>query len=243
MSINERASGLWTIDHPFTVGGLVLGARTSIIRDGAGQLALHSVGPLDDAAAAAIAALGPVTALIAPNLRHHLFVADAQRRFPQARLYAPAGLAAKRRDLTIDVLLPDDEAGALARLPPALAAVLEPIPVGGMPRLDETAWLHRPSRTLLLADLAFNIRPPAPWFTRNFMRLNGGFDRFGPTRFLRSFIVERARAQKGIERILARDFGRVVVGHGAVFEGDGRAALRREYAWLIGEGGTAIAAG
>jgi hypothetical protein len=234
MSIVERAAGLWTLDHPFSVGGLSLGARTSVIRDGDGNLALHSVGPLGDDSAAAIAALGPVTALIVPNLRHHLFVADARRRFPKAQLYAPAQLVAKRRDLRVDVPLPQDEAGALARLPAALAAVLTPLPVGGMPRLDETAWLHRASRTLLLADLAFNLRPPAPWFTRTFMRWNGGFDRFGPTRLLRTFIGDRALARQGITRMLAHELGRVVVGHGLVFEGDGRAVLQREYGWLLG---------
>jgi hypothetical protein len=234
MALNEQAAGLWTLDHPFVVGGLSLGARTSVIRDGDGNLALHSVGPLDDDAAAAIGALGRVTALIAPNLRHHLFVPDARRRFPEARLYAPAQLVAKRADLDVDVALPMDEREAHARLPAALAAVLEAIPVGGMPRLDEIAFVHRPSRTLLLADLAFNLRPPAPWLTRTIMRCNGGFDRFGPTRLLRTFIADRARTKQGIERLVARPIGRVVVGHGAIFDGDGGAALRREYAWLIG---------
>jgi len=40
----------------------------------------------------------------------------------------------------------------------------------------------RVSRTLVLTDLAFNLRPPAPWLTRQIIRLNGGFDRCGPTR-------------------------------------------------------------
>src|SRR5579863_1840466 len=171
MSLIARAENLWTLDHPLVIGGLAIGARTTVVRGADGDVALHSVGPLDDAAARAIAALGPVTTLIAPNLRHHLFVAAARRRFAQARLYAPEALMQKRRELAVDVPLPMDAERARALLPAGLAAVLEPVPVGGMPRLDEIAFVHGPSRTLLLADLAFNLRAPQPWFTRNFMRL------------------------------------------------------------------------
>src|SRR5262249_7419920 len=142
---------------------------------------LHSPGPIDDADAAAIASIAPVTALIAPNLMHHLYLAPARRRFPEARLIAPERLKDKRPDLTVDVPLSVSEpARNRTLLGPELLSVLTPLPVAGMPKLDEIAWLHRGARTLILGDLAFNIRPPAPWFTRLFMRWNGGFDRFGP---------------------------------------------------------------
>ncbi len=223
-------SDLYCIDHPSVSPGLALGLRTTAIRLPSGSVALHSPGKLDDAAAESLRALGPVRALLAPNLLHHLFLVAARRHFPDARMIAPAGLARKRPDLPIDVPL---SAGA----PPAdLAALLEgvltPIFVGGMPRLDEIAWIHAPSRTLLLGDLAFNVRAPAPLMTRLFMRLNGGFDRFGPTRILRAITNDRIQARAGIDAILAHDFDRVVVTHGAVLDGGGPAALRAGYGWL-----------
>ena len=44
---------------------------------------------------AAIRALGPVAAIVAPNLYHHLHLRDAIAAFPDARVFVPEGLAEK----------------------------------------------------------------------------------------------------------------------------------------------------
>jgi hypothetical protein len=226
MPLQALDSGLWVIDHALRVGGLALGARTTVVRLGDGSVALHSPGPLTDADADAVAALGPVRALIAPNLIHHLFLVAAQRRFSDARLYALPALLDKQPALRIDA--------PLDAWPHASA--LAPIAVGGMPRLQETAFVHRPTRTLLVGDLVFNIRAPAPWFTRAVMRWNGGFDRFGPTRIARSLVRDRAAARADIRRLLDEDFDRVVVCHGAILPSDGKQAMGDGFAWLLHDG-------
>jgi hypothetical protein len=228
MPLRQLDRDLACIDHDFRMGGLRLGARTSVARGPDGSVALHSPGPLTEEDAAQIRAFGPVRSLLAPNLLHHLFLADARRLFPEAQLVAPAGLARKRPDLHIDVPL----SGGAGELPAWFAGVLAPIAVGGMPKVDEIAWVHAPTRTLLLGDLAFNLRPPKPWFTRTFMRLNRGWDRFGPTRMLRATIRDRAAVRAGIDAVLAHDFDRVVVTHGDVLDRGGHDALREGYAWL-----------
>lgn len=213
---------LGVLDHPLRVGGLALGTRTTVVRRGDGSVVVISPGPLDDAAAAAIAALGPVRAIVAPNLLHHLFLAAAQARFPEAAVYAPVGLVRKQPSLR------------LAGPPSAVAdATLRAVDVGGMPRLDETLLVHAPSRTLVATDLVFNVRPPAPWLLRTFMRFNGGFDRFGPTRICRSLVEDRAAAAASIARVLDEDFDRVVVAHGRLLETGGREAMRAGFAWLL----------
>jgi len=212
---------LGVIDHPLKVGGLALGTRTTVIRRPDG-VALVSPGSLGDDDAAAIAALGPVRALVAPNLLHHLYLAAAAARFPDARIYAPAALAKKEPALRIEG-------------PPAAVAdaALRAVDVGGMPKLQETLFVHAPSRTLIATDLVFNVRAPAPFFTRTFMRFNGGFDRFGPTRICRSMCKDRAAVRAGVEQLLAEDFDRVVVAHGQVLPSDGRQALRAGFDWLL----------
>src|SRR6266542_3295563 len=140
MTLQPLDRDLWVIDHALAMGGLSLGTRTTVLRLPDGSMALISPGPLDDAGAAAVTALGPVRALVAPNTMHHLWLADARRRFPDARLYAPPALAKKRPELPIDVALPASPA----------PDVLVPIAVAGMPRLDETAFVHRPPPTLVL---------------------------------------------------------------------------------------------
>jgi hypothetical protein len=228
MSMQAWNRDLWTIDHPFVVGGLHLGARTTVTRLGDGGLAVVSPGPLDDAQLAAIARLGPVRALVAPNLMHHLFLGAVQRRFPEARVYAPPGLAKKQPTLTM---------APLSSWP--YGDTLAVHAVGGMPKLEESALVHRASRTLVLTDLAFNVRPPRPWWTRTFMRMNGAFDRFGPTKLCRRMVRDRAATAAAMARLCDEDFDRVVVAHGDVLETGGKAALREGFAWLLAAGATA----
>ena len=45
-----------------------------------------------------IEALGPVGHLFAPNLYHHVYAGEAQKRWPKARLHGASGLNRKRRD-------------------------------------------------------------------------------------------------------------------------------------------------
>ena len=212
---------LGVIDHPLEVGGLALGTRTTVIRRADGSVAVVSPGPLTDEDAAAIAAFGPVRAVVAPNLLHHLFLQKALARFGEARLYAPAALANKEPALRIDA-------------PPSAVAdaSLRAVEIGGMPKLQETLLIHAPSRTLVATDLVFNVRPPAPLFTRLIMRLNGGFDRFGPTRICRSMCKDRPAVRAAIDRVLAEDFDRVIVAHGRVLPAGGKEALRAGFAWL-----------
>src|SRR3954452_15364660 len=102
MALQLLSDDLGVIDHPLTVGGLALGTRTTVIRRADGSVALVSPGPLGDEDAAAIAALGPVRAIVAPNLLHHRYLAAALARFAEGRLYAPAALAKKEPALRIE---------------------------------------------------------------------------------------------------------------------------------------------
>ena len=217
---------LWVIDQPLRVGGLELGARTCVIRLGDGGVIVHAPGPRTAGLSREIAALGPVRALVAPNLLHHLFLAETANAFPQARVFGAPGLREKLGGTRIDEVL--------AETPPALwAGQLDSLLVAGLPGLGEVVFLHRASHTLLCLDLCFNVRISSSWFTRVFMRMNGAYGRFGPSRAFRYVMMKDARAVRAsIDRILAWDFERVTVAHGEVLETGGRDALRASFAWL-----------
>jgi hypothetical protein len=223
MALQLLHRDLAVVDHPLKVGPLAMGARTTAVRRADGSVVVLSPGPLDDADAAAIAAMGPVRAVVAPNLMHHMFAGAALARFAGAALYAPSGLGRKKPALAI--------AG-----PPSAAAdaTLHAVEIGGMPKLDETVFVHAPSRTLIAFDLVFNLRPPAPFFTRLFMRWNGGFDRFGPSRICRSLVKDRAATAAALQRLLANDFDRVVVSHGHILEAGGKHAMSTGFEWIGG---------
>ena len=225
--IRELHPGLVAIDHPLRVpGGLELGTRCCLIRSSSGGVLIHTPGPLSDGVYRAIDSLGPVRALIAPNLLHHFFLAENAAAFPQARVFAAPGLREKLGKVKVDEVLSDKPAELWA-------ADLDQIQVGGCPSLNETVFLHRASRTLLCLDLVFNVKTSHHWFTRLFMRINGAYGSFGPSRLFRYLVMKDRRALRAsLERILAWDFDRVTLAHGDILETGGHKALERSFAWL-----------
>lgn len=219
------AEGLWVAERPFSLLGIRLGGRMTIVRLADGSLVLLSPIPIDDGMAAELNALGEVRFLVAPNLFHHLALPEVARRYPDAQVLAPPGLERKRPDLRIDMPL-DGTA------PAAWAGTLAPFPIDGAPLLRETVFLHRPSRTLVCTDLVFHFREADHLPTRLYLRLNQALGKVAQTRITRSAFRDRAAARASLDRLLAEDFDRLVVAHGAVLESGGREALRHATSWL-----------
>jgi hypothetical protein len=230
--LDRLADGLWAVKRPFRTMGLAMASRMTVVRLEDGGLLLHSPAPPDPDVRAAVDGLGPVRHLVAPNQMHHLFCGDWQAAHPQARLWGAPGLIGKRRDLAFAGELGDTA-------PDAWAGMLDQVLVRGIPMLNEVTFLHRPSRTLVLTDLAANGGPDDPWALRLWLRLNGAHGRLAVPLEVRLLCSDRAAAGRDVGRILAWDAARIVVGHGAIVEDDARAALERAFAWLLrgrGEG-------
>jgi hypothetical protein len=204
---------------------MALGGRMTVLRLPDGGLWLHSPVRFTPEARAAVDALGPVRFLVAPNLMHHMALQDWAAAYPEAKVAAPAGLRRKRPDLRIDVELGEAADGAWA-------GTIDQVWVRGMPKLDEFLFLHRPSRTLLLTDLAFNVHQTDSWFTRTYLKLNRAWQRLAPTVITRSVIKDRQAVQASLAPVLSWDVARVVVCHGEVVEQGSREALRDAFARL-----------
>jgi uncharacterized protein DUF4336 len=220
---------LWVVDRTMRNGPFEFGVRMSVIRLRNGGLVLHSPVALDQALRAELDALGPVRGAIAPDMAHHLFVADYQTGYPDAELFAAPGLPRKRPDLKFAAEL-SDEAPAL------WAAELEQHLVRGAPQANEVVFFHPESRTAIFTDLVFNL--PAETradnlVSRLFFALMGAAGRFGPHRIMRWFFIrDRKATRDSIDRILRWDFDRVVMSHGDVLERGGKAAVREAFAYL-----------
>jgi hypothetical protein len=96
-------------------------------------------------------------------------------------------------------------------------------------------FLHRASRSLLVADLLFNVTAPDNWATGLVLRLMGTYKRLGPSRLLRWWLTKDRRALKAdVERMLAWDFVRVLPCHGDVLESaDARQRVRASLGWVL----------
>ncbi len=222
-TLAQVADGLWTVSVPFRTMGLALNGRTNVVRLADGGLLIHSPARLSDEVWEAVAALGPVRALVAANKMHHLAFGDAAGRFSSAAKLAAPGLADKRKDLAFDGVLGDD--GVLGLLS---------LHVRGAPAIEEVALLHAPSRTLLLVDLLFHF-PEAPgFFTRTYLRANGALGRPAHTAVIKLAVRDKAAARASVEQLLAWDFDRVLLAHDTLVETGGKEALRHAFRWLLG---------
>lgn len=220
----RRDEGLWTVDMPLSVYRARVGTRMTVVRLGGGRLLLYSPIAMSEALHQEIARLGEVTAIICPNAFHHMFAAEALEAFPAARLYGPAELAPKRRDLHFD--------GYLTNVPPPMwGDEVLPSRVQGS-RLHETVLFHPASHTLMVADLLQNIRDPKDAWTRFYLWFGGTLERPGPHRLVRWTFNNDAEARQGIHRILKWDIRRIIPCHGEIIETDAKATFARAYAWL-----------
>jgi len=217
---------LWVIDHAFTMLGMPIGTRTTLIRLQDGGVFLHSPGPLDVQLAKQIDALGPVRCIVAPNKFHHLFVAENARAWQGATVHLAPGLAAKRKNLSFNEELSDAPAQAWK-------GQLEQVWIHGAPAMNEIVFFHAASRTLVLTDLCFNVPDSPSLLARLFLKANDAYGRFGPSRMLRLMLRDRAAGRASLEQVLAWDFERVVLSHGDVVEQGGRARMREAFGWLL----------
>lgn len=201
----------------------------SVVRIG-GDLLLHSPVRLDAELRSELEALGRVRWLAGPSRVHHLFLAEHVAAWPEAELWGAPGLAERRRDLSFHATLSDS-------VPKAWQGHLRLHLFQGAPRMSEVVFLHVPSRTLILTDLAFNVAREGRNQARIFHRVVGATGRFGPHRIVRAAIRDRRAARQSAETLLGWDFDRIVVSHGEILEHGGHEAFASAFGFLgAGEG-------
>lgn len=220
------AADLWVAEQPQRFFGLELGTRMTVVRLPSSDLWLHSPIRRTPELERELAALGRVRFAVAPNRFHHLYVADWTERSDAVELFVAPGIGDKRPDLREHPVLS-------STAPPAWADVIEQVAFEGFPLSNEVAFFHRPSRTLVLSDLAARIGPESPTWTRFVFRLSGAYGRLASLPLERFAIRDRKAARASLRRILDWPFERVVVAHGSIAERGGREELERGWRWLL----------
>lgn len=220
------APGLWTLAEPLSAIGVPMGRRMSVVRLGDGGLWIHSPAPLGEELREQLEAIGPVTDVVAPsNIHGHLSLAEYGEGFPSARVWGAPGLPKRRRDLRLtSVVGQGDE--------PPWAGEIPFASFEGHRFVTELEFLHPPSRTLIAADLCFNLGGAWPLRSRLFANGPRLRRRLGPTLLFRAGIRDKRAAANSIKRILDWDFDRILVGHGEDVEAGGHDAFERAFAWL-----------
>ena len=228
--MREFGRDIWIADgSDIAVAGFHYPTRMAVVRLADGGLFVWSPIQLSDELRAAVDSLGRVAHIVAPNSLHHLFLAEWQRAYPGARLYAAPGLRKKRRDLAFDTELGDAPAADWAD-------EIDQVAMRGNLITTEIVFFHRASGTLLFTDLLQQIAAErlAGWravVAR--LDLMTGLEPSVPRKFRLAF-VGRRKASAALEWILGWPVDKVLMAHGTPVERDASAFLRRAFGWLVG---------
>lgn len=232
-TLKPVAEGLWIVDGALSRAGVRIPVRMTVLRLGSGGLWLHSPTRVTPGLRAELEREGPVAHLVAPSFAHWTFAKDWQAACPTATTWAAPGLRdrgqVKRSGLRIDHDLatwpPEDWAGEIDQ-------VLVP---GGM-NVTEVAFHHRPTRTLILTDLVENFEPDKlnP-LVRPLIRAAGAMAPEGQAaaHYRMVMNMRRQKVKEAARRMLDWEPERVIFSHGAWFDRDGAAQLRRSFRWLL----------
>jgi hypothetical protein len=217
--------GIWLATEPVRIVGMKLTSTMAAVELPGSRVLLYSPVPMTNERRAAVEALGTVAHLYAPNTFHHMWIGEWARAFPEAHVHGPAALRRKRPDLRIDRAHDQDPPGELA-------ATFDEVHIDGL-RLEESALVHRASKTLFVADLVHNVGRPDQRWAVFYTKAMGFYDRVAISRMLRwTAFSDSARARSSVDRLASHSFDRIVFGHGDPLARNGRKALLGAYEWL-----------
>jgi hypothetical protein len=198
-----------------------------VVRLADGSAWVWSPVALTEELAHAVEAIGPVRYILSPNKIHHLFLAEWAERWPEARLFAPPGLASKKPDLHFDAELGDEP-------DPAWAADIDQVIFHGSLAMEEVVFFHRASRTVIICDL-IQRHPEAKMtgWKGMLMRLDGLVGEHGSTpREWRATFLQRKPARAARNKVLNWNAERLVIAHGECAQAEATSIIAGALRWI-----------
>ena len=235
--IREVARNVVTFSKPFARFGLFpVGGRSTAVRLESGDVWLLASTPLNEETKAKLNEMGPVKYIVGADAVHHLFLTDYKREYSSAKVVGVAALVDKKKGvLEFD--------GVYGRDPPETKYGYEPeiqaCYFSGFQNQD-VAFLHGPSKTLIQADLLFNLPGTEQYSKSNSSGKFPFFSTLGPMmRAHKTFVWSAGRDKAAMARdaktVAGWDFDRIIPCHGDVIETGGNAAWREAYKWYLDE--------
>ncbi len=232
--IEKLHDALWITDGEIVrFYGFLFPTRAVIARLENGDLWIWSPVKLIPALRAELDRLGPVRHLVSPNKMHHLYLQDWLAAYPEAKLWGPQSTIRKRRDLKFCEALQDNA-------PSEWRPGIDQAWFRGSIAMDEIAFFHRPSRTVIVADLIAAFSDPFlhkhwSWWQRLVATINGmTADKSHAPLALdwRLSYVNRPLGRAARAKVLSWPCEQVIVAHGECRRSDGHAFLARSLEWL-----------
>lgn len=234
MNLIPLGSNIWTAVQSLDFFGLEVGNRMTVIRLKSGALVLISPIQLNKEDCEKLNCLGAVSHIIVPNLLlHDLHVSRTQELYPIAKLWGVEGLAEKRPDLKIDDLL--NQLGGFEddlQYSP-FEGLRTALPLWNVIDINETVFFHKPSRTLILTDVAFNFDEDNAFKTQIVARLLGCYKTLRPSWVEKKLSTNKTAIEASVRKILSWDFAYIAPAHGGIVEENGKAEFRSAFEWFL----------
>jgi len=252
MVIRDVTPDITTLSVPFLrFGHIKIGGRGTLVKLKTGNVAVFSPVALTPNVKAKVQSLGPIKYIVAPDIEHHIFVSPWAEEYPEAEVIGMEGLPEKREGD------PATKGTKFTHIFSAKNKLDQRI----TPEFDEEfsyeyvhshvnkelVFLHKPSRTLIEADLLFNL-PATEQYSKTgqnarsgiLTKLFGGImntrgDMIWQKRFLWYAAGGKDRPGFGesAKRIKQWDFDRIIPCHGDVIETGGKAIVEKATAWFV----------
>ncbi len=206
--------------------------RMTVVRLASGDLFLHSPIAFNDVLARQISSMGRVRHLLSPNRAHYAHIGEWARAFPDAMTWASPRVRERARSQHIDIHF-DRDLGLQA--PEEWRDDMDQTIIPGAVS-DEVVFLHRQSKTLILADTIMNFeleRMLQPY--RLIAWLFGVYAPCGgmPPDLRFAVWPKKQEVRPAYQEVLAWEAERIILSHGRCFESNGAAVVRRVFSWAL----------
>ncbi|KAL5498480.1 hypothetical protein ACEPAH_1833 [Sanghuangporus vaninii] len=236
--IREVSKDVWTFSCPFSRFGIFpVGGRSTAIKLSNGDLWVLASTPLDSMTKAKLDELGGrVKYIVGADAVHNLFLPEFKKTYPDAKLLGVPDHLSKPdlKELKFDGVYGRDPEGTKYGFEDEIKSCY----FSGFQNQD-VAFNHIASRTLIEADLLFNL-PASEQYSKSSssgkVPLVGGM--LNPYSWMHKKFVWGAGKDKEAMKRDARtvsgwDFDRVIPCHGDVIETNGKKAWEEAYKWYL----------
>jgi len=257
MVIRHVNPSIITCSTPFLrFGRIKVGGRATLVRMANGSVAVFSPVALTDTVKQESETFGNVKYIVAPDQEHHIFLESWHKAYPNAKVLGPETLPSYR-DKQNYFQIPSS-AWHLFKKPQSSTA--EPI-FSVDPDFDaefqteyvhahgnqELVFNHKPTRTLIEADLLFNL-PATEQFSKSGANPESGIltkifaglqhtrgDAIWQKRFLwyGGIVQDKPAFNASVSRIAKWDFDTIIPCHGDVIETGGKGVFEKVMEWHL----------
>ena len=262
MVIRQLVPNLVTLSAPFArFGRFKVGGRATIVKLSTGSLAVFSPVALTPEVHSTLDRLGgQVKYLAAMDFEHHIYIGDWAKEFPEAKVLGVEGLPEKREKMegmkgTIFNFVYSMKGrekgvgggdGGVKSISEEFDREFDVEYVGSHSN-KELVFCHRPTKTLIEADLIFNL-PANEQYSKSGEAANSGLltklfiglqNTVGAATWQKRFVWhvassgDRAGFSESMKRINGWSFERIVPCHGDVIEHGGKGVFARVMEWHL----------